>query len=77
MQKIQSTPSFTGRLGAFLQVVIGGAISAAMGSPTIYLGSLNTGIKMKDVRNANKDVISNALFNESYNTILQSHDREY
>lgn len=32
---------------------------------------------MKDIRNPNKDVISNALFNESYNTILQSHDREY
>lgn len=77
LQKIQSNPGFTGRLSAFLQVAIGAVISTAMGSPTIYLGSLNTGIKMKDIRNPNKDVISNALFSESYNTILQTHDREY
>lgn len=32
---------------------------------------------MKDIRNANKDVISNALFGTSYNTILQENDREH
>ncbi len=77
LQKIQSDPNFSGRLGAFLQTAIGFAISSAMGSPSVYLGSINTGIKMKDVRNPNKDVISNALFNVSYNTILQENDREH
>ncbi len=30
LRKIQSDPNFTGRLGAFLQVVIGAGISAAI-----------------------------------------------
>lgn len=77
LQRIQSDPNFTGRLGAFLQVAIGFAISSAMGSPSIYLGSLNTGIKMKDVRNPNKDTLSQALFNESYNSIVSNNDREH
>lgn len=77
LQRIQSDPEFTGRAGAFLQLAIGFAISAAMGAPSIYLGSINTGIKMADVRNPNKDVLSRALFNESYNSILASNDREH
>lgn len=77
LQRIQSDPGFTGRTGAFLQLAIGFAISAAMGAPSIYLGSINTGIKMADVRNPNKDVLSRALFNESYNSILTNNDREH
>lgn len=77
LQRIQSDPGFTGRTGAFLQLAIGFAISAAMGAPSIYLGSINTGIKMADVRNPNKDVLSRALFNESYNSILAGNDREH
>lgn len=77
LQRIQSDPNFTGRTGAFLQLAIGFAISAAMGAPSVYLGSINTGIKMADVRNPNKDVLSRALFNESYNSILTGNDREH
>ncbi len=77
LQRIQSDPNFTGRMGAFLQLAIGFAVSAAMGAPSIYLGSINTGIKMADVRNPNKDVLSRALFNESYNSILTNNDREH
>lgn len=77
LQRIQSDPNFTGRAGAFLQLAIGFAVSAAMGAPSVYLGSVNTGIKMADVRNPNKDVLSRALFNESYNSILAGNDREH
>ena len=48
-----------------------------MGAPSVYLGSVNTGIKIADVRNPNKDVLSRALFNESYNSILAGNDREH
>lgn len=77
IQKIQSNPNFTGRLQSLIQVAIGFGVSAALGSPTIYLGSLNTGIKMKDVRNVNKDVIANALFGNSFNTVIQDTNREF
>lgn len=53
------------------------AISAAMGSPGVYLGSINTGIKMADVRNPNKDVLSRILFETSYNQIVNDLDREH
>ncbi len=77
IQKIQSTPDFTGRLQSLIQTAIGFGVYSALGSPTIYLGSLNTGIKMKDVRNANKDVIANALFGSSFNTVIQDTNREF
>jgi len=77
LERIQSDPGFTGRTGAFLQLAIGFAVSAAMGAPSVYLGSINTGIKMADVRNPSKDVISRALFSESYNSILTGNDREH
>lgn len=32
---------------------------------------------MKDVRNPNKDTLSQALFNSSYNTIVSDNDREH
>lgn len=48
-----------------------------MGSPSIYLGSLNTGIKMADVRNPNKDTLSKILFGTTYNTIISDNDREH
>ncbi|MCB9807422.1 hypothetical protein H6768_06160 [Candidatus Peribacteria bacterium] len=32
---------------------------------------------MKDVRNANKDVIANALFGKSFNTVIQDTNREF
>ncbi len=36
IQRIQSSPNFTGRLQSFIQVALGLAVSSAMGSPTIY-----------------------------------------
>lgn len=37
IQKIQSNPNFTGRLQSLIQVAIGFGVSAALGSPSVYL----------------------------------------